>query len=518
MDSIGTTANTDFVAGFDSGVTTVDTSSATVTSTFENVASTFDSVDTTGASTTLDLTTDGAGVSSDIVSSVTVSDIGVDNTGVDSTFTGDTSATSTDTTGATNVVDTSLNSTDTTTGSTLTGSGDTTGSTVIGDSGGLDSVADIIQNLDSGDTTLDTTLDTTGDTTTDTTGDTTVGGLSTINTELTGGSDIDTGTDVVGGLTAVTGDQGADTTDTVVTDAGGNTVVVKADDVIADTGADRVVSGTDSTDTVGGNNNITGNTSGTGHIGLGAVARSDGAFSNYWNGDLQDVLIWPRMLTAAEMIQVQMWACDKYTQAYPWAAYSNLMVFSGDSLTAGAVASNVVTASSYPYKLMQDAGRPYGAWTNIGVRSFTIDELTARDTAWTDPIPSLIGKPTTLCCWEWFNQKSDGHPGVYNKALTYIAARKAVANQRIVWGTSTCYNVADASRVSYNSAMDVAALVANNLAHGYVPIHSNSFIGVEGAYAANPTYYSDSIHMSDIGYTAMKALFDAELVARGLYA
>lgn len=269
---------------------------------------------------------------------------------------------------------------------------------------------------------------------------------------------------------------------------------------------------------LGGNNSTTGNTSGTGHIGLGACARSDGAFSNYWNGDLQDVLIWPRMLTAAEMIQVQMWACDKYTQAYPWSAYSNLMVFSGDSLTAGAVASNVVTASSYPYKLMQDAGRPYGAWTNIGVRSFTIDELTARDTAWTDPIPSLIGKPTTLCAWEWYNQKSDGHPGVYNKALTYIAARKAVANQRIVWGTSTCYNVADASRVSYNSAMDAAGLVANNLAQGYVPIHNNSFIGVEGAYAANPTYYSDTIHMSDIGYTAMKALFDAELVARGLYA
>jgi len=269
---------------------------------------------------------------------------------------------------------------------------------------------------------------------------------------------------------------------------------------------------------LGGNNNITGNTSGTGNIGLGAVARSDGAFSNYWNGDLQDVLIWPRMLTAAEMIQVQMWACDKYTQAYPWSAYSNLMVFSGDSLTAGAVASNVVTASSYPYKLMQDAGRPYGAWTNVGVRSFTIDELTARDSTWTDPIPSLIGKPTTLCAWEWYNQKSDGHPGVYNKALTYIAARKAVANQRIVWGTSTCYNVADASRVSYNSAMDAAGLVANNLAQGYVPIHNNSFIGVEGAYAANPTYYSDTIHMSDIGYTAMKALFDAELVARGLYA
>jgi hypothetical protein len=74
---------------------------------------------------------------------------------------------------------------------------------------------------------------------------------------LTGGSDIvstDTGDDVVGGLTAVSGDGGDktvvvgdDDVSTVVTDKAGNDVVVRTGDVVADAG-DTV----DSTDTVGG--------------------------------------------------------------------------------------------------------------------------------------------------------------------------------------------------------------------------------------------------------------------------
>jgi hypothetical protein len=94
--------------------------------------------------------------------------------------------------------------------------------------------------------------------------------LNTLNAELTGGSDIvsaDTNTgnvvlndDVVGGLTAVSGDQGTATVGddlvTVATDAAGNDVVVRASDVVADTGD------TTGADTVGGLTQVqTGNTS-----------------------------------------------------------------------------------------------------------------------------------------------------------------------------------------------------------------------------------------------------------------
>jgi hypothetical protein len=71
--------------------------------------------------------------------------------------------------------------------------------------------------------------------------------LDTLNTELTGGSDIDTGDEVVGGLTAVAGNQGLDNAETVVTDAAGNDVVVRAGNVIADTS-----NAAGATDTVGG--------------------------------------------------------------------------------------------------------------------------------------------------------------------------------------------------------------------------------------------------------------------------
>jgi hypothetical protein len=157
-------------------------------------------------------------------------------------------------------------------------SGDTTGSDYVGDSGGLDSVADILQDIDAGagDTTLDTTLNAAGDTTVDTSGDDAVGGLDVLNTESTGGSDTastdtDTGNvvlndDVVGGLTAVSGDQGdttfGDDLVTVATDTAGNDVVVRAGDVVADTvDTTGATNTTGATDTVGGLNQVqTGNT------------------------------------------------------------------------------------------------------------------------------------------------------------------------------------------------------------------------------------------------------------------
>jgi hypothetical protein len=244
LDSTGTTANADFVAGFDSGVTSIN--NGNVGDSFSITVDGFDNVvgrSATTGSNDFNLNNDSAGISSNIVSEVDVSDIGIDNTGVDTTFNRDTD------TG----VDTNLNS---------------AGSNFVGDSGGLDSVADIIQNFDTdaGDTTLNTTLNATGDAGIDTGFDTTLntvddtaietagdiegeattGGLNTLNTELTSGSDIDTGDDVVGGLTAVTGDQDLDNAGIVGADDLGNDILVRSGNVLTDTGAD-----TGGTDAVG---------------------------------------------------------------------------------------------------------------------------------------------------------------------------------------------------------------------------------------------------------------------------
>jgi hypothetical protein len=148
--------------------------------------------------------------------------------------------------------------------STNLNNGDTTDSSLVGDSGGLDSVADILASLntDAGDTALDatddtelgTTLNAAADTTGDTTSDTTIGGLNTLNADLTGGSNLvstdtsaDTGAvnavlnnDVVGGLSAVTGSQGdqtvvADDVAAAVADQAEDNDVVLSEDVVADT-------------------------------------------------------------------------------------------------------------------------------------------------------------------------------------------------------------------------------------------------------------------------------------------
>ena len=186
LDSIGTEANTDFLAAYDAGTST-DSVDTTVGSTFTTTVSAFDSVDTTdttdttgtasttlttdtsgtsgtsgttgttGTTSSIDLNTDnGSGITADIVSEVVVSNIGFDNTGVDSTFTGDTSTTST--TGNTSANTASTTDTAGTVGTGTTGAVTTDTSSATG----ATNTTDFVGGTNVVDTTLNNIATTTG--------------------------------------------------------------------------------------------------------------------------------------------------------------------------------------------------------------------------------------------------------------------------------------------------------------------------------------------------------------------
>lgn len=238
------------------------------------------------------------------------------------------------------------------------------------------------------------------------------------------------------------------------------------------------------------------------------------------NVEVFEILVWNSHLTPTEMFQVQKWACDKYGQAYPWAAASRIVVYDGNSLTAGSGASG--TTTTYPYKSAQALGLAYGQWTVAAVGGITVANMQANVPDWSG-VGAMTGKPMRVAAFEYYNSRGLGEPAVHNNTNAYAAAVRAIANTKLCLGTSLS-NSADvsATRDAFNAYYD-----ANSATHcdSYVALHLDASIGTNTAYTtnggpagANPdgrglNLWSDQVHLNSAGYTALEPLMTAGLVA-----
>lgn len=161
------------------------------------------------------------------------------------------------------------------------------------------------------------------------------------------------------------------------------------------------------------------------------------------NAEIFDILVWSTTLSVKEMMQAEMWACNKYSQAYPWANIPAITVFDGDSITAGVGSTTATT--NYPYITAQALGLSYGQWTNMGIGGITMANVDANAVSEIDTISLLTGKYINLPVFEYFNQRFVASNGDVNISRTFLANRKAVvtasgaSKTRIVFGTSTSF-------------------------------------------------------------------------------
>lgn len=215
--------------------------------------------------------------------------------------------------------------------------------------------------------------------------------------------------------------------------------------------------------------------------------------------EILDLLVWSVPLTPPQYVQAEKWARDKYAQTYPWAALTAVNVFFGDSITQGVGASDTVHQAAY--LAAQTLGLSLGQWHNVAVGGITTSNMGVLAPTWVDPLPAMYGKKTNLVGFEWYNQSfvgGCGAPCPFNTAQTYVAARHLIANQRVVWGTSTAYSGdPNAGRNSYNSSFD--ATIPNANIDSYMAIHNNVQIGDSSAYAAHTVNWSDGVHLSNTG-------------------
>ncbi|MFW2850472.1 SGNH/GDSL hydrolase family protein [Sphingomonas sp. TX0543] len=243
--------------------------------------------------------------------------------------------------------------------------------------------------------------------------------------------------------------------------------------------------------------------SAAGHnVGIGGSPATPGTAAK---AEIYEVIVWNRALTAAEMMQAEKWARDKYASPYPWAG-APFRVFHGDSITNGY--SITAPLNSYPGRVAAANGWSLGRWTNLGHVGVSMTAMKAEATAEIDPMLVLLGaSPMHLAAWEWYNQRLLSTAAATAATQSYLQARRAAGAAKLVLLTST--DAADAldvplSRSAYNAFFDANGPA---LCDAYVPLHLNAAIGTEGACpnAApyGPNFHTDGIHLTDAGYAVL---------------
>lgn len=252
-------------------------------------------------------------------------------------------------------------------------------------------------------------------------------------------------------------------------------------------------------------------TSGTGsNFGIGAVNAS---VQLPLKADIQEIIIWNRVLTEMEWLQAAEYVEAKYTQPLPIRSAAYLAVFDGDSITQGTLASTV--GGMYPVQSAAALGLALGQWTLQAIGGMTTRGMTLKLSEWSG-IAARYSKPQKVAAFEWYNEKNNGYtPAVqYSDMQAYCAAVRALASTKLALGDSTGY-VGDpdpSGRDTYNTLM--AGGAASN-SDAYVSISSNATIGTTGAYASGSATYwgGDGVHLSNAGYAVLAPLMTAGIQA-----
>lgn len=221
-------------------------------------------------------------------------------------------------------------------------------------------------------------------------------------------------------------------------------------------------------------------------------------------GDIYEILVWNVALTPAQYMQAEKWVREKYSQPYPWAGVSKLPVFFGDSITANLGETTIETGATY--LAAQTLGLTYGQYQALGIGGLSMNQMTTLAPTYINPIVDQFGGKIGVTCWEWANQRD----ATTTAGALMLAALKAKTGLQTVFGTSTSATLYDnsADRATFNAAWNVIGTGVKTNIDAYMPIHSDTHIGVDGSYAtfSTPTG-GDGLHLTDATYPYLAALY-----------
>lgn len=257
---------------------------------------------------------------------------------------------------------------------------------------------------------------------------------------------------------------------------------------------------------------------GTGAYADLSVGMSPTIANNGLKGYIDAIYAWNRRLTPLEMLQLDDWCRTRWAQPDIRPSGSRFTLYEGDSITAGVSANS--SYYSYPNITRQAKGRLHGQWSNFGVGGSTWTGIQSRQAEMTAVVNYLTarGVIVDLAVWEFYNSKATTLSTLNTQINSYLTAAYASGVTNITFGTTCDYTGAGAEKAAFTSYWDISSN-QTGLMNGYVPIHLDTNIGVNGANASATYFAGDHVHLTGVnnfptvqsGYPVLASLFTAAM-------
>jgi hypothetical protein len=234
-----------------------------------------------------------------------------------------------------------------------------------------------------------------------------------------------------------------------------------------------------------------------------------GSYNYPWLGNLQAVYIWSRAITDGEFESVKKWAESRYRITESQLPTMNL-VFDGDSLTAGALGSDLNIGKCYVSQVLLDLNFKFKAW-NVAVHGQKMTEMLIDAESQVDVI---YDSTMSNICFVWAG--TNDMYGQSNKVDETFTALKSYCNGRKSAGFSvvvlTCLPRGDNAqfeidRQSYNTAIRNDTSFYNVLAD----VGSNELIGLAGKQNDETYYAADAIHLLPAGFSIVSQIVSSAI-------
>jgi hypothetical protein len=276
--------------------------------------------------------------------------------------------------------------------------------------------------------------------------------------------------------------------------------------VVLDSGADTVyVNGTQATDYRIGSRH--GNL-GTVKSGVFQLGGSTG-MGFYYSGHIYYAVFYNRALSSAEVAANASYLLST-AQARgavlnpPNASTTNQLVFSGDSLTNG-------TGGGTPYSTYVS---PSGTWTKstFGIPAATCNDIGEAQNLVLAKYAAGAAKNVVML-WCGTNDEVNYSPAQALTNLSNLSALYRTAGFKVIVGTVLSGNYGTVNgglnRDQWKNQFNPLVLANwRSFADGIADFTTDSNLTADGAYA-NTTYFTDQLHLSDVGYHHVAALVQA---------
>lgn len=251
------------------------------------------------------------------------------------------------------------------------------------------------------------------------------------------------------------------------------------------------------------------------------IGSAFGGLGQWFNGEIQEILIWSRLLRASEKAQVNTYLSARYSVKRLWTNNTQCL---GDSLTFGA---GVPASQAWPVVAATITGAKFGTYRNRGVSGFTVAQVnSAAASDGTDHFAIDQSYDRTIeTVWCGTNDIANGRTDaqVIADLTTLITNRRNAAiggpPLKVIVGTTISRGIAvspspwtnqmETYRLSVNNTLRTPANVGADLCADI----ADSVLGPTNAWQNTTYYQSDEIHLTQVGYAHAAGIWAAQILA-----